>query len=342
MQSQQFVQSYSVAIIGASGYVGAELTRLVQQHPLLNLSGCYVSEHSSDAGQLLSDLHPQYSNLLKVPLHTLSDKTKLSIKQNAEAVFLCTDHNVSVNLAPEFLEAGLKVLDLSGGFRLSSSDLYPEFYGFEHPQEKWLQQAVYGLAEWYPQAITEAQLVAVPGCYPTAALMALLPLQQAGVLTDSKVIINAVSGVTGAGRKASLINHGAELSLQAYGLFQHRHTPEIAQQLQHDVLFTPHLAQFPRGILATVYAELNADVTDTDLANAYQCYTGQPLVRIEKEARPAIKNVVQQPFVDIGWHRQGNQLIAFAAIDNLLKGAASQAIQCINLQLGLPMEEGLL
>ncbi|RUO71673.1 N-acetyl-gamma-glutamyl-phosphate reductase [Idiomarina ramblicola] len=334
--------SQSVAIIGASGYVGAELSRLVQQHSALSLLGCYVSEHSSDAGTLLSDLYPQYGHCLKISLQGLSDKEKLSIKRQADTVFLCTDHGVSVALAPEFLEAGLKVIDLSGGFRLDAVEDYPTFYGFEHKQARWLQQAAYGLAEWYPHEIATAQLVAVPGCYPTASLMALLPLKQSGLLNNNKVIINAVSGVTGAGRKASLVTHGAELSLQAYGLFGHRHTPEIAQQLQHDVLFTPHLAQFPRGILATVYADLNPGVSDKELDNAYQCYAEQPLVRCDKRARPAIKDVVQQPFVDIGWHRQGNQLIVLSAIDNLLKGAASQAIQCINLQLGLPIEEGLL
>ncbi|WP_287816274.1 N-acetyl-gamma-glutamyl-phosphate reductase [Idiomarina sp.] len=338
----QPASSHSVAIIGASGYVGAELSRLVQQHSALSLFGCYVSEHSSDAGTLLSDLYPQYAHCLKTPLQGLADNEKSTIKRQADTVFLCTEHSISAALAPEFLEAGLKVIDLSGGFRLDAIEDYPQFYGFEHKQAHWLRQAVYGLAEWYPHEIAEAQLVAVPGCYPTASLMALLPLKKAGLLKSSKVIINAVSGVTGAGRKASLATQGAELSLQAYGLFEHRHTPEITQQLQHEVLFTPHLAQFPRGILATLYAELNDDTSDTDLTSAYQCYAEQPLVRFKKLARPAIKDVVQQPFVDIGWHRQGNQLIVLSAIDNLLKGAASQAIQCINLQLGLPVEEGLL
>lgn len=338
----QHAPSHSVAIIGASGYVGAELTRLTQQHSALSLFGCYVSEHSSDAGTLLSDLYPQYAHCLKFSLQALTGNEKSSIKRQADTVFLCTDHRVSVALAPEFLEAGLKVIDLSGGFRLNAAEDYPLFYGFEHKQDQWLQQAVYGLAEWYPEDIAAASLVAVPGCYPTATLMALLPLKKAGLLSNSKVIINAVSGVTGAGRKASLTNHGAELSLQAYGLFEHRHTPEIAQQLQQDVLFTPHLAQFPRGILATLYAELNENVSEKDLDDAYQCYAEQPLVRCKKQARPAIKDVTHQPFVDIGWHRDGNQLIVLSAIDNLLKGAASQAIQCINLQLGLPVEEGLL
>lgn len=336
------MQSHSVAIIGASGYVGAELTRLVQKHPALNLFGCHVSEHSSDADKLLSDLYPQYADSLQYPLQTLSSDAKAAIKRCTDTIFLCTDHCVSLNLAPEFLDAGLKVLDLSGAFRLKETGDYARFYGFEHTQAQWLEQAVYGLAEWYADEIKEALLVAVPGCYPTAALMALMPLQQAGLLTRTQIIINAVSGVTGAGRKASLNSHGAELSLQAYGLFEHRHTPEIAGQLQHHVLFTPHLAQFPRGILATLYVQLKEGVSDSGLENAYQCYTKQPLVRCAKQKTPAIKHVVQQPFVDIGWHRQGSQLIVLSAIDNLLKGAASQAVQCLNLQLGLPIEEGLL
>lgn len=338
----QTPHSQSVAIIGASGYVGAELTRLVNQHSALVLIGCYVSEHSSDAGKLLGDLHPQYAHCLSMPLQPLSGAAKAAIIEQADTVFLCTDHAVSVALAPEFLQAGLRVIDLSGGFRLHDANQYSDFYGFEHKHTDWLGRAVYGLAEWHAADIATAQLVAVPGCYPTAALMALLPLKQKALLTDEKVIVNAVSGVTGAGRKASLNTHGAELSLQAYGLFNHRHTPEIAQQLQQNVLFTPHLANFPRGILATVYANLHEQVTDTEIEGAYQCYAGQPLVRVKAQSRPAIKNVVHQPFVDIGWHRQGNQLIVLSAIDNLLKGAASQAIQCINLQLGVPVEEGLL
>ncbi|MTJ03030.1 N-acetyl-gamma-glutamyl-phosphate reductase [Idiomarina piscisalsi] len=338
----QTPHSQSVAIIGASGYVGAELTRLVNEHSALTLIGCYVSEHSSDAGKLLGDLHPQYAHCLSMPLQPLSSAAKVAIIEQAATVFLCTDHEVSVALAPEFLQAGLRVIDLSGGFRLHDANQYSDFYGFEHKHTDWLGRAVYGLAEWHAADIATAQLVAVPGCYPTAALMALLPLKQKALLTDDKLIVNAVSGVTGAGRKGALNTHGAELSLQAYGLFSHRHTPEISQQLQQNVLFTPHLANFPRGILATVYANLYDQVTDTEIEGAYQCYAGQPLVRVKAQSRPAIKNVVHQPFVDIGWHREGNQLIMLSAIDNLLKGAASQAIQCINLQLGLPVEEGLL
>lgn len=336
------MSSHSVAIVGASGYVGAELARLVQQHPALTLQGGYVSENSSSAGALLCDVHPQYAQGPQLRLHGLSEAQKNTIKADADTVFLCTDHAVSVALAPEFLAAGLKVLDLSGGFRLSDAALYSGYYGFEHHQPDWLAHAVYGLAEWHGDAIKRAQLVAVPGCYPTAALMALLPLKRAELLSDQPIVINAVSGVTGAGRKASLTSHGAELSLQGYGVFHHRHTPEITEQLQHEVVFTPHLAAFARGILATLYARLKPGVTDAALFQAYQCYDNQPLVRLRGHATPAIRHVAQQPFVDIGWHRQGEQFIGFSAIDNLLKGAASQAIQCINLQLGRPVQEGLL
>jgi len=242
----------NVAIIGASGYSGAELASLVAKHPNLTLSGCYVSEGSLDKHKLLSDLYPEHRNLLDIPLLPLSESAFDDINSSADYICLCTDHKVSVDLAPQFLAMGKKVFDLSGGYRLASNDDYVTYYGFEHQHPELLNEAAYGLAEWNSSAIANAKLVAVAGCYPTAALNALKPLQQAGLLSDEKVIINAVSGVTGAGRKASVGTHFCEVSLAPYGLFNHRHGPEIEQHLGHKVLFTPHLGNFPRGILETL------------------------------------------------------------------------------------------
>ncbi|KTF12291.1 N-acetyl-gamma-glutamyl-phosphate reductase [Pseudoalteromonas sp. H105] len=331
----------NVVIIGASGYSGAELASLIVKHPKLTLSGCYVSEQSLDKGKLLSDLYPEHLGLLDIPLLPLTQSAYNDIDSNADFVCLCTDHKVSVDLAPRFLAMGKKVFDLSGGFRLSSNEDYQTFYGFEHQHIDLLAQAAYGLAEWNSENIKNASLVAVAGCYPTAALNALKPLQQAGLLADQPIIINAVSGVTGAGRKASVGTHFCEVSLAPYGLFNHRHSPEIEQYLGHNVLFTPHLGNFPRGILETIYVQLNPDVTPEQVNRAYQVLADEPLIRLLGDKIPSIKGVAKQPYVDIAWQQQGSQLIVMAAIDNLLKGAAGQALQCINLVMDLPHSTGL-
>jgi len=268
----------NVAIIGASGYSGAELASLVAKHPNLTLSGCYVSEGSLDKHKLLSDLYPEHRNLLDIPLLPLSESAFDDINSSADYICLCTDHKVSVDLAPQFLAMGKKVFDLSGGYRLASNDDYVTYYGFEHQHPELLNEAAYGLAEWNSSAIANANLVAVAGCYPTAALNALKPLQQAGLLSDEKVIINAVSGVTGAGRKASVGTHFCEVSLAPYGLFNHRHGPEIEQHLGHKVLFTPHLGNFPRGILETIYVQLKPGVTKENVSDAYQVLKNEPLI----------------------------------------------------------------
>ena len=331
----------NVVIIGASGYSGAELASLVAKHPNLTLAGCYVSEGSLDKNKLLSDLYPEHLGLLDLPLLPLGESAFDDIQTSADYVCLCTDHKVSVDLAPRFLTMGKKVFDLSGGYRLASNDDYVTYYGFEHKHPELLNKAAYGLAEWNGEAIANAQLVAVAGCYPTAALNALKPLQQAGLLSEQSIIINAVSGVTGAGRKASVGTHFCEVSLTPYGLFNHRHGPEIEQHLGHQVLFTPHLGNFPRGILETIYVRLKPEVTSEQVTQAYQVLADEPLIRLLGDKIPSIKGVAKQPFVDIGWQQQGSQLIVIAAIDNLLKGAAGQALQCINLSMNLEHTTGL-
>lgn len=331
----------NVVIIGASGYSGAELASLVAKHPNLTLAGCYVSEGSLDKNKLLSDLYPEHLGLLDLPLLPLGESAFDDIQTSADYVCLCTDHKVSVDLAPRFLAMGKKVFDLSGGYRLASNDDYVTYYGFEHQYPELLNEAAYGLAEWNHDAIANAKLIAVAGCYPTAALNALKPLKQAGLLSSESIIINAVSGVTGAGRKASVGTHFCEVSLTPYGLFNHRHGPEIEQHLGHQVLFTPHLGNFPRGILETIYVQLKPEVTSEQVTQAYQVLADEPLIRLLGDKIPSIKGVAKQPYVDIGWQQQGSQLIVIAAIDNLLKGAAGQALQCINLSMNLEHTTGL-
>lgn len=328
-------------IIGASGYTGAELAKIVHNHPSLQLAGLYVSAQSTDANTLISDLHGQLKGIVDLPLLPLIDPQ--AVAQQADVVLLATAHQVSHDLAPIFLTEGCQVFDLSGAFRVQSNSFYTDFYGFEHQHKNWLEHAVYGLAEWNASAIAEAQLIAVPGCYPTASQLALKPLLDANLLDAQQwPVINAVSGVSGAGRKATMANSFCEVSLHAYGIFNHRHQPEIATHLGCDVIFTPHLGNFKRGILATITAKLAQDVSAEQITQALEsAYINQPAVRLLHSKAAQLNSVVNTCFCDIGWQVQNGHIILTSAIDNLLKGASSQAVQCINIRNNFPPLSGL-
>ncbi|MEZ9183827.1 N-acetyl-gamma-glutamyl-phosphate reductase [Vibrio splendidus] len=321
-------------IIGASGYTGAELALMINRHPELTLSGLYVSANSVDAGKPIAALHGKLAGLIDMPVQPLTNPEEVA--KQSDVIFLATAHEVSHDLAPIFLENDCQVFDLSGAFRVKGENFYQEFYGFEHQHEQWLDKAAYGLAEWNEQEIKEAQLVAVAGCYPTASQLAIKPLVEAKLLDENQwPVINATSGVTGAGRKASMVNSFCEVSLQAYGVFNHRHQPEMAAHLGCDVIFTPHLGNFKRGILATITMKLADGVTEQQIQEAFeQAYQGKPAVRLFEETLPRIQDVEQTPFCDLGWKVQGQHIIVVSAIDNLLKGASSQAMQCLNLRYG--------
>ncbi|EKO3795436.1 N-acetyl-gamma-glutamyl-phosphate reductase [Vibrio metschnikovii] len=321
------------AIIGASGYTGAELALMVEKHPQLKLAGLYVSANSLDAGKSMAELHGKLAGLIDMEIEPLVDP--LVVASQCDVVFLATAHEVSHDLAPIFLAQDCQVFDLSGAFRVKSEDFYPNYYGFEHQHREWLDKAVYGLAEWNREAIQHSSLIAVAGCYPTAAQLAIKPLINANLLdTEQWPMINATSGVTGAGRKATLTNSFCEVSLQPYGVFTHRHQPEIATHLGCEVIFTPHLGNFKRGILATITMKLAAGVTAQQVDEAFtQAYADQPAVRL-KSSLPSIKDVEFTPFCDLGWRVQGEHIIVVSAIDNLLKGASSQAMQCLNIHYG--------
>ncbi|MUL08406.1 N-acetyl-gamma-glutamyl-phosphate reductase [Aliivibrio fischeri] len=330
------------AIIGASGYTGAELALMVFKHPHLSLSGLYVSENSLDKGKAISELHGSLKGIVDEALQPLVNVNQVA--KECDVILLATAHEVSHNLAATFLENGCVVFDLSGAFRVKKEGFYSEFYGFEHQYEAWLDKAVYGLAEWNAEAIAKAQLVAVPGCYPTASQLALKPLVKSELLDKNQwPVINATSGVTGAGRKASLTSAFCEVSLQPYGVFNHRHQPEIAAHLGCDVIFTPHLGNFKRGILATITTKLAKGVTEKEIQEAFEAaYTQTPAVRLLENEMPKIQSVEKTPFCDIGWKVQGEHLIVVSAIDNLLKGASSQAMQCINIRFGFPVLTALI
>ncbi|MUJ21182.1 N-acetyl-gamma-glutamyl-phosphate reductase [Aliivibrio fischeri] len=330
------------AIIGASGYTGAELALMVFKHPHFSLSGLYVSENSLDKGKAISELHGSLKGIVDEALLPLVNVNQVA--KECDVILLATAHEVSHNLAATFLENGCVVFDLSGAFRVKKEGFYSEFYGFEHQYEAWLDKAVYGLAEWNAEAIAKAQLVAVPGCYPTASQLALKPLVKSELLDKNQwPVINATSGVTGAGRKASLTSSFCEVSLQPYGVFNHRHQPEIAAHLGCDVIFTPHLGNFKRGILATITTKLAKGVTEKEIQEAFEtAYTQTPAVRLLGNEMPKIQSVEKTPFCDIGWKVQGEHLIVVSAIDNLLKGASSQAMQCINIRFGFPVLTALI
>ncbi len=331
-------------IVGASGYTGAELALFIERHPELELAGLYVSENSLDQGKSIAELYGKLLGIVELPLQPLGVNDIAEVCQDIDVVVLATAHEVSHDLAPHFLAANTTVFDLSGAFRVNDLAFYEKFYGFTHQYPELLDKAVYGLAEWNGDAVKDTDLIAVPGCYTTTSLLALKPLQQAGLIKEGvKPTINATSGVSGAGRKASTTSSFCEVSLQPYGVFTHRHKPEIDTHLGTPVVFTPHLGSYKRGILASINVVLKEGVTPEQVNAAFeQAYQDQPIVRLLKGTYPALKNVEGTPFCDIAWAQDGEDLIVFSATDNLLKGASSQAMQCINLKFGFPMTMSLI
>ncbi|MFC0180358.1 N-acetyl-gamma-glutamyl-phosphate reductase [Thorsellia kenyensis] len=323
-----------MVIIGASGYAGAELAFFLNKHPECDLVGLYVSANSADAGKSLSTLYPKFRGVLDKEIYPLNDIEKVA--ESCDVVFLATAHEVSHDIAPIFLQKGVCVFDLSGAFRVPSTEFYPTYYGFSHAYPEYLNKAVYGLAEFAQDALSQASLVAVPGCYPTASQLALKPLIEAGLLDLSmKPIINATSGVSGAGRKAALNTSFCEVSLQPYGVFTHRHQPEISYHLGTEVIFTPHLGQFERGILATVTCKVNEQASELRFREVFnKAYGHSKIVRLLDSGFPSLKSVVGLPYCDIGFAISDGYAIIVSAEDNLLKGAASQAVQCFNLRFG--------
>ncbi len=333
-----------VSIIGASGYVGAELAKLIATHPSMVLDSLFVSEGSADRDKPLSALHGSLQGLVDLPLTPISETQLAKVAEQVDVIFLATPHEASHRWVPLLVDKHALIVDLSGAYRFQSLPVYPKYYGFEHVHSDILAQTVYGLADWHVDGIKKAQVISVPGCYPTASLTALKPLAASNYLDrDNPPVINAVSGVSGAGRKANLSTSVCEVGLQAYNVFAHRHQPEISEYLSQEVIFTPHLGNFKRGILATCTAKLapgiSKDCVDRCFLDAYQ---DNPMVRL-KSASPKLQDVVNTGFCDLYWQVEENlgYVVVVSAIDNLLKGAASQALQCANLRLGLPKNNGL-
>jgi len=335
-----------VGIVGISGYSGLTLLKILLNHPDVRLN--YVSANTTTG--FLSDIWPQFRE--RTPLFCESfDADKAA--ELCDVVFLAVPHTVSMEITPGLLERKIRVIDLSGDYRLKSSAIYKKWYGKTHADARRLGKAVYGLPEIYKAAIARANLIANPGCYPTAALLALAPLASLKDQSIRSIIIDAKSGVSGAGKKISgaLMFSEVNESLKAYKVFAHQHTPEIEQYLssmaQRDmrIIFTPHLIPMTIGIYETIYVEFHNGGAPAGLHALYtKFYKTEPFVRIlPKDTLPEIKHVAGSNFCDIGisYDRGRNITIITAAIDNLVKGAAGQAVQNMNLMFGHPETTGL-
>jgi N-acetyl-gamma-glutamyl-phosphate reductase len=333
LQRHPAARPVRAAIAGATGYAGQELVRLLARHPAVALE---VAMSSGDTARHLPALAHVWDNEV-APL----DRNRLA---SVDVAFLALPDTAAAEFAPTLVEAGVRVVDLSGAFRLKDDSLRARWY----PETQRVPPGtVYGLTERARSALPSARLVANPGCYPTASLLAVAPLADAGLLAPgSDVIVDAKSGVSGAGKKPTERTHFVEChdSVSAYGVFGHRHGAEIEQGLGSPVVFTPHLIPINRGILATIYVRLKAGTTETMLADAYAtAYATAPMVRLRGSDLPEIKHVAYSTFCDIGWRVDGaGRAVLVSVIDNLLKGAASQAVQNVNVMFGLPEETGLL
>ncbi|WP_309612170.1 N-acetyl-gamma-glutamyl-phosphate reductase [Sphingomonas sp.] len=324
------------AILGASGYVGGELLRLLAAHPGIQAGSLFAS---SNAGQLVEAVHPHLA--LAYPGRTFAAYAPGALA-GADLVFAALPHGETQKLADDFLACGAKIVDLGADFRLDSADEYERWYGESHTRPDLLGEFVYGLPEFHREAIRAAHYVAAPGCYPTAATLALRPLIDAGLASRDGLIIDAASGVSGAGRAANAGTHycAVEGSLRAYGLLGHRHTAEMKLMLGGEPLFTPHLAPMSRGILATCYA--TATGSGDPLVALRDAYADEPFVHVGT-VPPETKwaSGSNAAFVAARHDDRTGRIVAIAAIDNLGKGAAGQMIQCANLMLGLDEGAGL-
>jgi N-acetyl-gamma-glutamyl-phosphate reductase len=325
-----------VAVAGASGYTGQELLKLLARHPHVRVTTATSSSAESAARRLPA--------LTRVWDGALTPLDADALSREADVVFLALPDTAAAELAPRLVEAGLRVIDLSGAFRLRDAAARARWY----PEtQAWPEGTAYGLTERERHAVARARLVANPGCYPTASLLALAPLADAGLLTaGSDVIIDAKSGVSGAGKAPREHTHFSEVhgSFSAYGVFGHRHGAEIEQGLGRTVTFTPHLAPFDRGIFATIYVRVGPGVTEAVLGDIYErAYKSEHFVRLVGSALPEVKHVAHTNFCDIGWRvNPDGRAIVVSVIDNLVKGASGQAVQNMNAMLGVPETAGLL
>jgi N-acetyl-gamma-glutamyl-phosphate reductase len=323
-----------IAIAGATGYTGQELLRLLARHPAVTIATATSSGATAALRTLPALAHVWDGVITPLVPDTLAD---------ADVVFLALPDSAAADIAPRLVEAGVRVIDLSGAFRLRDDAQRARWY----PDTRRMPAGVaYGLTERARDAVARARLVANPGCYPTATLLALAPLGDAGLLVaGADIIVDAKSGVSGAGKTPSERTHFSEChgSLSAYGVFNHRHGAEIEQGIGATVTFTPHLVPLDRGLLSTIYVRVPPGTTEEMVADAYlRAYAGAPFVRLAGAALPEIKHVAHTNFCDIGWRVDpSGRAILVSVLDNLLKGASGQAVQNMNVMLGIDDRTGL-
>jgi N-acetyl-gamma-glutamyl-phosphate reductase len=345
------ISQKKVAIVGASGYSGEELVRLLSRHPGAELVALTSRQA---AGQTLASVYPRFAGTRYAELAFIDSEAAAIAATGAEFAFLALPHGLAKEFAAPLLGAGLRVIDLSADFRIKDIAVYEEFYGEKHNAPELAQESVYGLPELYREKIRAARLIACPGCYPTSIIVPLVPLLRRGLLDPATITVCSMSGVSGAGRsvKADYLFSECNESLRAYGIPKHRHLAEIEQELSAaagervTIGFTPHLIPMTRGIHTTIYAAIRAGVQPAGIGEALrEAYGEEAFVRLlEGAALPDTKNVTQTNFVDIAWRHdpRTGRAILLSAEDNLVKGAAGQAVQCLNVACGWPETAGLL
>lgn len=344
------MKQVKTAIVGASGYTGMELVRLLLGHPGVEL---VAGTSRQEKGRSLAEVFPRFRGLPGSELCFIMPEADEIAATGAKVAFLALPHGVAAEIAQALLARGLKVIDLSADFRLRDEGVYEEFYGHAHPAPHLLESAVYGLPEVRAKAIRKAALVASPGCYPTSILLPILPLLRRELIDPTTIVANSMSGVSGAGRKAdlSLLYCECNESARAYGLSKHRHLSEIEQELSIAagrkvmMTFVPHLIPVNSGIASTTTAALLDGVSGSMVGEALsETYVDCPFVRLLGEGRCAdTKNVTKTNFIDIGWHvdSRTGRVILTSAEDNLGKGAGGQAVQSFNLMFGFSETDGL-
>ena len=335
-----------VSIVGASGYSGAELLKILLRHNFVKLDKLFAN---SSVGKRVQDLYPWFAGRVD----TIYQEYSADAVANSDVVFIALPSREAMNIVPALLERGKKIIDLGGDFRLKDPALYEKFYKHPHKAVDLLPRAVFGLPEWNRAAIKTASLIANPGCYPTSAILPLAPVLKEGIVQPHGITISSLSGVSGAGRSASVDFSFGEVneSVRAYKVGEHQHIPEIKTTLETitgspvSMTFVPHLLPITRGIYTSIYATLTGNATQADVLEVFRKHYGrEPFIRFSDTAVPEIKNVNYTNFVDIGFriYPENNQLILLSAIDNLVKGAAGQAVQNMNIMLGFNETEGLL
>jgi N-acetyl-gamma-glutamyl-phosphate reductase len=337
---------YKVAVIGASGYAGAELVRILSGHPQVELA-CLCCR--SDAGDRFDHIYPALSGWTDLICEAYDPEHLVA--QSVDAAFIALPHQVPMGIVPQLLDAGIRVIDLSADFRFKDAAVYEAHYQ-EHTSAHLLASSVYGLSEIYSDDIANARLIGNPGCYPTSVLLPLIPLLKAGLVETKGLIADAKSGVSGAGRSPSLTTHFCQVneSFKAYKVGGHRHTPEIEAILSEQagdhvpLTFVPHLVPMSRGMQTTIYAGMKASATEADVLECLQdSYQGRPFVRMRGHQPPDTLHVKGTNCIDIGLRvdTHNHHLVLMSAIDNLVKGAAGQAVQNMNIMLGLDETAGL-